>query len=303
LKCTLSKPYADENTKYFSPINLKTMNEQIEQQRQTWNKYSVGWKKWDGFMRKQMEPVTEAMIKRLELKGTEHLLDIASGAGEPGLTAAASLSNGKVTAIDLSEKMVAIANEHAKERNVDNFKSQVSEVSNMPFENNFFDGVMCRFGVMFFPDMRESLHEIMRVLKPGGMLIVAVWADPAHNPFISIMGMTVMEKLGLPKPPDNAPGIFRFAKPGLLSGIFNDADFTEVNEWNIEGEIIFDSVEQFWEMSSEVAGPIMEALQNAPAKTQEDVKKAVLDKAKNFIQGDGKMHSNWKTIVVSGEKK
>ena len=278
-------------------------SEQLEQQRQTWNKYSAGWKKWDGFMRKQMDPVSEAMIKLLGLKGTEHLLDIASGAGEPGLTAATSLPDGKVTAIDLSEKMVAIANEHAKQRNVNNFQSQVAEVSNMPFENNSFDAITCRFGMMFFPDIRASLDEIMRVLKSGGKVVAAVWGNPQHNPFLSIIGMTVMEKLGIPKPSDNAPGIFRFTKPGLLSEIFSDSGFVEVLESNMEGEIIFDSVEQFWEMSSDVAGPVMEALKNAPSEVVADVKLVVLDKAKKFIENDGKMHSKWEALLIRGVKK
>jgi ubiquinone/menaquinone biosynthesis C-methylase UbiE len=279
------------------------MNEQLEQQRQTWNKYSAGWKKWDGFMKKQMDPVSEAMIKLMGLKGTVHLLDIASGTGEPGLTAASSLPKGKVTAIDLSEKMVAIANEHAKQRSINNFQSQVAEVSNMPFENNSFDAVTCRFGMMFFPGIRASLHEIIRVLKPGGKVVAAVWGNPQHNPFLSIIGMTVMEKLRLPQPPDNAPGIFRFSKPGLLSEIFSDADFVNVFESAIEGEIIFDSVEQFWEMSSDVAGPIMEVLKNAPSEVVADVKVDVLDKAKKFIKSDGKMHSKWEALLVRGVKK
>ena len=80
-----------------------------------------------------MRPVGENLIEPLELKGTEHVLDIASGTGEPGLTVSKLLPQGKVTGIDLSEKMVAIANDHAQQRGINNYKSQQCDVSNMPF--------------------------------------------------------------------------------------------------------------------------------------------------------------------------
>lgn len=276
--------------------------EQLEQQRQTWNKYSAGWKKWDGFMKNLMNPVSEKLIKCLELKGDEHVLDIASGTGEPGLTACKTLTLGKVTSIDFSEKMVAIANENAKQRGISNYQSQVAEVSNIPFEDNLFDGIICRFGMMFFPDIRQSLHEIKRVLKPKGKLAVAVWASPEYNSFLTLLGMTVAEKLSLPKPLPDTPGIFRFAKPGHLSGLFKDAGFVDVTESNINGEISYGSFEQYWEVSTDVAGPIMELMKNEPADVIADIKQAVFNKAKKLIKEDGKIFVDWKAIVVSGVK-
>lgn len=275
---------------------------QLVQQRNIWNRYSAGWKKWDDLMRNGMWPVGEGLIASLELKGNEHVLDVASGTGEPGLTLSKLLQDGKVTAIDLSEKMVAIANENAQLRGVTNYQSQLSDASNMPFQNDFFDHVICRFGTMFFPDIKAGLQEMIRVLKPGGRMAVAVWAAPEKNPFLTLMGSTVTEKLGLPKPPPDAPGIFRFAKPGLMSQLFADADVVNVTDSNIDGEIIYDTVEQYWEVSSDVAGPIMEALKGQPPEVVEDIKSSVLTKARNYIKND-KMPIQWEAIIVTGMKK
>jgi ubiquinone/menaquinone biosynthesis C-methylase UbiE len=277
---------------------MNQQNEQIEQQRQTWNRYSGGWKKWNDFLMNLMKPVGEKLIEPLNLKGNEHILDVASGTGEPGLTAAVLLPNGKVTAIDLSEKMVAIANEHAQQRGINNYQSQNGDVSAIPFKDNFFDGVICRFGMMFFPDIKASLKEIARVLKPGGKLSVAVWAAPEHNAFLTILGTTVMEKLALPKPPPDEPGIFRFAKPGVAKQLINDTGFINVNELNINREIIYDSVEHYWEVSSDVAGPVMEVLRKQPPEIIEHIKQAIFNKAKNFIRDDDKMHVNAQAIII-----
>jgi ubiquinone/menaquinone biosynthesis C-methylase UbiE len=276
---------------------------QLNEQKSIWNRYSAGWKKWDDVMMKQMQPVGEKLVESLALKGTEHVLDIASGTGEPGLTAAALLPTGQVTAIDLSENMVEIANENARLKGVNNYHSQVAEVSRMPFGDNFFDDIICRFGTMFFPDIRSSLHEIMRVLKPNGKLAVAVWASPQENSFISLLGFTVTEKLKVPKLPPDAPGIFRFAKPGLLSGYFGDAGLAHVTEDTISGEVFFHNFEEYWELSTDVAGPIMEMLNSQSAEVIEEIKQEIFKKATNLIKEDGTMHTNWKAIIITGVKK
>ncbi len=165
--------------------------EQLEQQKKTWNKYASGWRKWDEILMTTMRPIGDSLINSLNLKGNEHVLDVASGTGEPGLTLSALLPDGRVTGSDLSENMVEIANEHARERSITNYQSLRCDASNMPFEDNYFDHVICRFGIMFFPDIESGLHEMTRVLKPGGRLSVAVWAAPVLNSFITLMARTV----------------------------------------------------------------------------------------------------------------
>ena len=248
-----------------------------------------------------MRPVSEGLIESLNLGGHEHILDVASGTGEPGLTLSSFLPQGQVTGSDLSEKMVEIANENARILDIANYQSIVCEASKMPFEDNYFDHLLSRFGIMFFPDMQSGLREMIRVVKPGGKLAIAVWADPALNPFITILARTVIEKLDLPMPSPETPGIFRCAQPGFLKQMLIDQGLHNVSESNISGEATFDSPIQYWDVFSDVAGPVMQALNSAPQNIIDEVKETVLEQAEKHIR-DGKVYTSWQAIVSTGTK-
>ena len=70
--------------------------------------------------------------------------------------------------------MIAFAKENAQAKNLDNYTCQVVEGMSLPFEDESFDHVICRFGIMFFPDLLAGLQEMVRVLKPGGWAFVTV---------------------------------------------------------------------------------------------------------------------------------
>lgn len=196
--------------------------------------------------------------------------------------------------------MVKIANEHANQRGIDNYRSRACNAADLPFDDDMFDAVICRFGIMFFPDINAALQEILRVMKPGAILATAVWAAPELNPFISTLAGIVQQKLDLPKPPADSPGIFRCAKPGFTSESLTTAGFRAVKEYAIKGETTFDSAEEYWDVMSDIAGPVMQVLNAAPSEIFEEVKSAVLKAAENFNR-DGEICFDWTAIIVTGK--
>src|SRR5439155_23386772 len=101
--------------------NMELQHEKIrEVQKEAWNKSSAGWKKWDDINMKFLKPMSDEMIRMLGLKEDDIVLDVATGTGEPGLTIASILKNGKVTGTDLSEKMLAVAEENARKGGLKN---------------------------------------------------------------------------------------------------------------------------------------------------------------------------------------
>lgn len=272
-----------------------------EQQKQSWNKFSPGWKKWDVFNMEFLRPMGEAIIQRLELKNSYQILDIASGTGEPGLTIAKLISNGKVTAIDLSEDMLVIAAENAKAKGIQNFETRIADVSELSFETQTFDGISCRMGFMFFPDMQLAAQEMLRVLKPSGKIAVAVWAGAELNNWVTTLMGVIQKHVAMPKPLPGAPGMFRCGQPGLIADLFKQAGFQKVEEEEISGKVDYQSFERYWEIMLDVGAPIVAALSQANEATKATIKAEAADLFQSQNK-DGNGILNYGALVIYGEK-
>lgn len=250
-----------------------------DNQRNSWNAFSEGWNKWDDFTMQFLQEQGHSIIDALSLKPTYKVLDIASGTGEPGLTIATIVNQGgSVVATDLSANMLQIAKVKAQTMALDNFSVKVADACHLPFEDNSFDAISCRLGFMFFPDMSLAASEMMRVLKPGGVLATTVWAEPTKNDWIiSVMECLKKQSLELASPKPNGPGLFRCATPGCLPSLFSALGFTGGMEKEISGIMHCESPAAYWDFMSDVVPPVVAALQTAEKSVQNRVKQEVYE--------------------------
>ena len=281
---------------------MNTIKEQVkEQQREAWNQVSTGWKKWDALTMEFIRPMGEEMIRQLRLQGQEEVLDIASGTGEPGLTIAGKVPKGKVIATDISEDMLDIAKENADKRGIGNFQVQVTDACSLPFPDQSFDCISCRFGFMFFPDMELAAKEMARVLKPGGRIALSIWGPPEKNFWVMAMMGPLMKSLQMAPPPPDAPGIFRCAEPGTMEAILSKAGFKKLVEKEVSSFMKCESAEMYWEMMTEIAAPVRTALAQAEPALRDKLRDEVIQdlKAKN---PEGNIIIKSSAWVVSGER-
>ncbi len=267
------------------------------QQRKSWDAFSPGWKKWDSVNMPFLEPIGAEIIRLIEPKESDIILDLASGTGEPALTIAEITKQGKVIAMDISEGMLSIAKEQAALKGIHNLETKVGDASELPFEKKFFDAVSCRMGFMFFPDIQKALEEIHRVLKPGGRLAISVWGPPQDNFWVTVTMETIQQFMQVPPPPKEEPGMFRCAEPEFMTKHFLEAGFQNLSESTINTALALDA-QRYWQMITEVGAPIVAALNKADESLQKEIKAEVLNKIhKKFPEGDPKLPSSARIIV------
>lgn len=276
--------------------------EQIrEQQKQSWDTFSPGWKKWDAQTMKLIQPAGDEIIRHLDLREGDMVLDVATGTGEPGLTIAGLVKSGHVVGTDLSEKMLVIAQAKAAAQGISNYTVQLADVSELPFPDASFDAISCRMGFMFFPDMLLAAREMYRVLRPGGRLATAVWSGPAHNPWVTTIMGPIAKAMALPPPPAGAPGMFRCAAPGQLIELLRQVGFKNVTEQEVRGQVDYGTAETYWQMMTEVAAPVVMGLSQADEATQASIKAQTLDGvARQCPDGQATLASG--ALVLCGQK-
>ncbi len=272
-----------------------------EQQKATWNKFSAGWKQWDDMTMDFLKPTGDAIIQMMNLEDTDVVLDVAAGTGEPGLSIASKLKNGKVVITDLADDMLIVAREKAAKKEIKNVEFTACDVSELPFADNSFDAVSCRFGFMFFPDMFLAAKEMMRVLKPGGQIVTSIWQGPEKNFWVTATMAAIYKNIELPVPPPGSPGIFRCAKEGLMTDLFLQAGLKNISQKVIPGKMKCGTTDVYWKFMTEVVAPVVGALSKADNVTKEKIKKEVYE-AVNEKYPDGEVFIDASSLVISGQK-
>src|SRR5437588_12755124 len=96
--------------------------------------------KWKAKSAAMGQPVTDALVEYAQPTPGMHVLDLASGTGEPAITLALRVGEGgHVDALDLSEQLLEIAKRRAEERGLSNFSVHAADAHSLPFPDNSFD--------------------------------------------------------------------------------------------------------------------------------------------------------------------
>jgi uncharacterized protein (DUF1330 family)/trans-aconitate methyltransferase len=112
------------------------------------------------------------------VKPGEHVLDVACGTGVLALAAAERTGpDGRVVGLDPSDDMLGVAR-----RKSERIAWRQGRAEAIPFPDGSFDAVVSQFGLMFFEERPAALREMMRVLRPGGRLAVAVCDSLERSP-------------------------------------------------------------------------------------------------------------------------
>ena len=268
-----------------------------EGQRQSWDCVAAEWQRWWKTTETAAEEVSRWLISHAEIKPGSKVLDIATGIGEPAISAAKKVGNsGHVLATDISPQMLSIAKQRAISlglQDVIEFKEGDSETIDLP--NSIFNAVLCRWGLMFLPDLKTGLSNIHKSLVDGGRLAAAVWASPDKVPFIALALNTVMKETNNPQPPPGTPGPFNLSDEYILKDSFIKLGFTDITIERVNVVFDFDSAEDYSNFVHGTAAPIRSMLANETQERREEILKAIAESAGKYAD------NNTGTVKLSNE--
>jgi ubiquinone/menaquinone biosynthesis C-methylase UbiE len=274
-------------------------NEVISQ----WSESAPYWEKHREIIRGMFAPITQALIEDAKITARQLVLDVATGPGEPALTIAGLVGpEGKVLGVDPVPEMVEAARREANRRGFQNARFEVAFADKLPFPANTFDAVVSRFGVMFFPSPVDSVREMLRVLKPGGRISVAVWHFAERNPFHYSLSQVVERYVDSPPPAPDSPEPFRFAAPGKLLAIFSTAGAAATSERLLQFAIRAQvSVEDFWKLRSEMSDKLRTKLSTLSKDQLAKLRGEVLEALRAYST-NGVVSFPGEVLIVSGGK-
>ena len=124
-------------------------------------------------------------IQKLDIQGGDTILDVACGTGDVGFEILKKHSV-SITGIDLSQKMIELAQGKASKRNLDKITFLQGDAENLPINDNSVDCLTISYGFRNISNYEIALSEFYRVLKPGGILGILEFSKPKSKLFGSI---------------------------------------------------------------------------------------------------------------------
>ena len=269
------------------------------EQRVHWDESAAGWKKWWPSFERAAQVVNDRLVHLAQVKPGNRVLDIATGNGEPAVTAARAAGKaGRVVAVDQSPGMLAIARERAAALGVANIDFMESDAESLKLDAHSFDAGVCRWGLMFMPDLTSTVRLIHRALKPGAHFATAVWNTGEKVPMIFLAAETVRNIAGLKPPPPDALVPTRLADTSILKSALESAGFSEIAIEPMTVTFEFDSPQKFVEFRSELGGAAAMMAKLTPDQRAQ-VKAALSDAVKKFEGSDGRVRLPNETICFS----
>jgi len=233
------------------------------------------------------------LVDAAQVAAGDRVLDVGCGTGVLARAAADRVAaERQVTGLDLNEGMLAVAR-----RLQPAITWRQGDATHLPFADASFDVVLSQFALMFFPDRTAALTEMVRVLKPGGRLVVAVW-----GPFERATGYVVLTEIvrrtGGQAAAEVLTAPFVLGNEATLRQLLAAAGVKEARVELREGTATFPSIDAFVE--TEVKGSPLETLLDE--ESYRELVREAHDQLQRFCTDAGEVVMPLDAFVITAAK-
>jgi SAM-dependent methyltransferase len=234
-----------------------------ERIRGEWDEQAAAWHAWAPRMFEDSRPIHEWMVRKLDPRPGERVLEVGAGPGDTGFLAAPRLGDGRLVSTDIAPHMVEVARTRGADRGLHNVDYELLDAQAMHFDDHSFDGILCRWILMLVPNPPAAFKECFRVLKTGGRLVFAVFTGADENPWVSLPVRTLV-KAGHMRPPgaEWRPGILALADRAKLESLLSGAGFGSPEIEGVDMAWTFTDFDDYWAFLTTVTalGPLVRSL-------------------------------------------
>ncbi len=181
--------------------------------------WATEWRRTDRSF-ERLAPVLNAAILAAAGPQTRTIVDIGCGAGTTSLASAQALPDGQVIGIDLSPKLIAVANHRAGHLN--NVAFRCADVASAVGMHAPVDLYVSRHGVMFFADPAAAFARFADAAAPGAAIVFSCFAERAANRW-AVETVAGSDDASEPTAATIAPGPFAFADPAYVAEMLKQA--------------------------------------------------------------------------------
>jgi ubiquinone/menaquinone biosynthesis C-methylase UbiE len=202
-----------------------------------WNAIAAG---YDEVFFGQLPELNEAAIELLRPEQGDRVLDVAAGPGTLAVRLAPRV--GRVVAVDFAEVMIERLRGHIMRSRLANLEAKLMNGEELAFEDGSFDSAISMFGVCLFDNRKRGLEEMLRVVVPGGRVVLGSWAAPGQNSLHGV-GMDAL-RAALPDLPVAEP--LPMHEPSACADELELVGFEQVTAQLFQRRVRFESVAEYW---------------------------------------------------------
>ena len=256
--------------------------------RAQWEQAAEAWHRWGPRLEAWLGEATDLMLDLARVADGSRVLDVAAGAGGQSIAAARRVGvSGAVLATDISPAILRLAEAEAVRAGHTNLAFREMDGEALEVEDGFYDAVISRVGLIYFPDRTRALAGMRRALRSGGRLAAITYSTPEANAFFSIPVSIIRERAQLPPPLPGQPGPFSLGAPGALEEALEHAGFTDVEVLRVEAPLRLASAAECLRFERESFGALHQMLSGLDDAEQEAVWAEIQDRLGQFDGPNG----------------
>ncbi|RMG48854.1 MAG: methyltransferase domain-containing protein [Acidobacteria bacterium] len=280
----------------FDPVRYKQTT------REQWEEAAEAWHRWGSLLSRWLGPATETMLDMAGVRAGDRVLDVAAGAGDQTIAIARRVGpSGNVLATDLSGAILEFAAERARAEGLDNIDTRVLDGEDLELlEPASFDAVVCRVGMIYFPDQKRALAGMRHALRPGGRVAAMVYSTAEANGFFSVPVSIIRRRARLPAPLPGQPGPFSLAGDALPAALAS-AGFCDVAVEVVNAPVRTSSAAECLRFERESFGALHQMLSGLSPADRE-VTWAEIEEALREFEGEDGFVGPCELLIASGTK-